>query len=609
MFTTSNMESSWRFPEELLKGLNNLREQNQLCDVIISVGGKSFHAHKTVLAATGDYFLAMFTSGFRESSDKKIKIDGSAAAFEILLNFAYTGKVMVSQVSACIYEVLEMACYMQFTKFVEICSSTIERLLLKDERNHKLSVGDVCKVMLLAEEHNDLQHLHEASLKYFEDHVECLKCLDVFLENAGMTLLQAFLSQENLGSEDDEKQVLELVINWLKHDWENRKKHSHQLLQKVRLGLVASEDIKELVSAEILSIPECLELVNQVLQVQALKKPRDILAIENPEIAATRSTITAPIVSNGRKFQFYAVNNENWFALDKLTPLPGKKAKYSMVVVDGILYAVGGESRKEFYSYQAGDNKWLQLPSMSKRLNKTTLVSLEGYIYAIGTISGSLFTGEPQIMMERYDINEVKWEDMKSPDSFENEPSISSVVFEGKIFVSSVMRMEDRDEDVDDDDEDMFDDSYYLVEDLMMYDPETDTWQVNHIGRRDELAESGESFLFVYNDQLYRILDENDISDHFLYVSLVILKSNIDGTMQMTLRKQDEGREFSLGETIFGIQQGAIVCISQGEELEPGTSCYFPEYYGYDSWFPNRELTSNPVWFTFDRKKLSSKYY
>ncbi|XP_072035238.1 kelch-like protein 38 [Amphiura filiformis] len=599
------MESSWTFPEELLKGLNNLREQNQLCDVIISVGGKSFHAHKTVLAATGDYFLAMFTSGFRESSDKKIKIDGSAAAFEILLNFAYTGKVMISQVSACIYEVLEMACYMQFTKFVEICSSTIRQLLFTAKCNPELSIGDVCRVMSLAEEHKDLQHLHEASLKYFEDHVEGLKSLDVFLENASMTSLQAFLSQENLGSEDDEKQVLELVINWLKHDWENRKKHSHQLLQKVRLGLVASEDIKELVTPEILGIPECLDLVNHVLQVQASKKPRDILAIENPEIAATRSTITAPIVSNRGDFHFYAVNNEDWIALDKLTPLPCKSAKYSMVVVDGILYAMGGESKKEFYSYQAGDNKWLQLPSMSKCLNKTTLVSLEGYIYAIGTIRRGMFTNRPKLMMERYDINGVKWEDMKSPGSFVNVLSISSVVFEGKIFVSSVMRMEDRDEDEEDED------SYYLLEDLMMYDPETDTWQVNDIGRRDELGDSGDPFLFVYNDQLYQILKENAMSDHYLYVSLVILKSNIDGTMQMTLGKQDEGSNFHLGDKIFGIQRGVGIVFypaySQEEDIEPGS--YFPELCGFSSEFLDEYVTSNPVWFTFDKKKLSSKYY
>ncbi|XP_072044625.1 kelch-like protein 25 [Amphiura filiformis] len=420
-----DMESSWKYPEELLKGLNNLREQNQLCDVIVSVGGKSFHAHKTVLAATGDYFLAMFTSGFRESSDKKIKIDGSAAAFEILLNFAYTGKVGNSQVSTCCYEVLEMACYMQFTRFVQTCSSSIKTLLMRDE--YKLSVCDVCKVMLLAEKHSNLKELHEASLKYLEDHVEGLKCLEVFLENTTMTFLQAFLSRENLGSEDDENHALELVINWLKHDWENRKKHSHQLLQKVRLGLVASEDIKELVSPEILGIPECLDLVNQVLQEQASKKPRDVLAFENPEIAATRSTIMAPIISRFGDFQFYAAEHKDWVNLDKFATLP-EFAKY-LIVADGLLYAVGNKAG--FYSYQAADNKWVQLPPMSHCHDNTTFLSLGGHIYSFAIIlEGPSATG--RIIMERYDINEKKWEVVKPPPGNLNTPILLQWYLRGR---------------------------------------------------------------------------------------------------------------------------------------------------------------------------------
>ena len=46
--------------------LNDMRKQNTFCDVIIHVGGKSFSAHKTVLAASCSYFMTMFTSGFKE---------------------------------------------------------------------------------------------------------------------------------------------------------------------------------------------------------------------------------------------------------------------------------------------------------------------------------------------------------------------------------------------------------------------------------------------------------------------------------------------------------------------------------------------------------------
>lgn len=43
------------------KVLNELRQQNQLCDVTIRVGNRDCVAHRAVLAATCPYFRGMFT--------------------------------------------------------------------------------------------------------------------------------------------------------------------------------------------------------------------------------------------------------------------------------------------------------------------------------------------------------------------------------------------------------------------------------------------------------------------------------------------------------------------------------------------------------------------
>ena len=74
-----------RYSETLLQGISNLKDQNELCDVTIKIGGRVFHAHKAILAATSDYFRAMFTSGFKETNEREIKIEGNAEAFKILL--------------------------------------------------------------------------------------------------------------------------------------------------------------------------------------------------------------------------------------------------------------------------------------------------------------------------------------------------------------------------------------------------------------------------------------------------------------------------------------------------------------------------------------------
>ena len=54
-----------------VSGFRELYENEQLFDVILSVGGKEFHGHKSLLAASSDYFRAMFTTELAEK-DKKV---------------------------------------------------------------------------------------------------------------------------------------------------------------------------------------------------------------------------------------------------------------------------------------------------------------------------------------------------------------------------------------------------------------------------------------------------------------------------------------------------------------------------------------------------------
>lgn len=56
----------------LLSRLNELRQKEKLCDVTILVNGSSIKAHRAVLAASSQYFNAMFTSQLSESSQNMV---------------------------------------------------------------------------------------------------------------------------------------------------------------------------------------------------------------------------------------------------------------------------------------------------------------------------------------------------------------------------------------------------------------------------------------------------------------------------------------------------------------------------------------------------------
>ena len=85
-------------------------------------------------------------------------------------------------------------------------------------------------------------------------------------------------------------------LSWLKYSWKKRQKFTLQLLQEVRLGLVAPDDLEQLIGPEIYAIPGCTELLNEVHILRDTVKSKYTLAAEVPDLFATRSTVTVHIL-------------------------------------------------------------------------------------------------------------------------------------------------------------------------------------------------------------------------------------------------------------------------------------------------------------------------
>ena len=54
--------------------MSELRQKQELCDIIISVDGRKFHAHKVVLAGCSPYLRAMFTNGMLETDKNTVSL-------------------------------------------------------------------------------------------------------------------------------------------------------------------------------------------------------------------------------------------------------------------------------------------------------------------------------------------------------------------------------------------------------------------------------------------------------------------------------------------------------------------------------------------------------
>ncbi|TFK06247.1 zona pellucida-like domain-containing protein 1 [Platysternon megacephalum] len=96
----------------LQNGLENLRLENSLTDVILCVDSMEFSCHRVVLAAASNYFRAMFCNDLKEKYEEKIIIQGvDAKTMQMLLDYTYTSQVLITKQN--VQKVLEAASLFQ----------------------------------------------------------------------------------------------------------------------------------------------------------------------------------------------------------------------------------------------------------------------------------------------------------------------------------------------------------------------------------------------------------------------------------------------------------------------------------------------------------------
>ncbi|XP_072027980.1 kelch-like ECH-associated protein 1 [Amphiura filiformis] len=254
-----------------------------------------FPAHKAVLCAASTYFSAMFTSGFQEASQSEINIKGSSAAFEQLLDFAYTGVIKMN--THLISDIISMASYMQFNKVVPLCSEFLN--VAYDEKLIRLP--DAFNVLNIATAH-ELPSFQKHAKKYLAKHLVEFSETSVFLKDASPEYVESVLIRKDLMQWAKEEQILRAVVAWLKQDWDNRRLYAETFLRLIRLGQVPLANLKQLMDADIQAIPECKEMIEEVEKCLALKETsKTLLSYQFPHLFASRGRWTS-----AERSQFFA---------------------------------------------------------------------------------------------------------------------------------------------------------------------------------------------------------------------------------------------------------------------------------------------------------------
>lgn len=110
----------------ILDKLRIQRENGRFCDVTFHVKGKEFKAHRNVLAACSPYFDSVLK--MHKIVKEQLTVScRSHEAFQLLLNYMYTGTVMIDRSN--VEELLRLANHFLILKLKNYCAEYLERYL------------------------------------------------------------------------------------------------------------------------------------------------------------------------------------------------------------------------------------------------------------------------------------------------------------------------------------------------------------------------------------------------------------------------------------------------------------------------------------------------
>ena len=251
--------------DHVLKGLDDLRNQELLCDVHLVAEGAKFPAHRVVLAAAApDYFQAMFTGGFQENKMSQITLnDTSSQGLKCVLDAIYTAELSFSEENVC--DVLAVASQLQLNEIVEY--------------SKKFLIGNIsaqnCLTFLAVAEKFDLQEVVGVCNKFVLENFDAVSQLPKFTDISKEQLCN-YLSDDRLKTCNGEIDVYRATLKWFETNGsvKGSDKDSSDLadlVQHVRFPLISNGTLSEeiLNNELILSNAQVKKMIREALQFQS----------------------------------------------------------------------------------------------------------------------------------------------------------------------------------------------------------------------------------------------------------------------------------------------------------------------------------------------------
>ncbi|KAH1017837.1 hypothetical protein HUJ05_008431 [Dendroctonus ponderosae] len=363
--------------KDVMKAMDMMRSHQMLTDVTLEVGAEHYNAHRVVLAAASPYFKAMFTGGLKECEMSRVKLQGiSPTAMHKLISFMYTGRIRVTENTVC--QLLAAATMLQVPNVIQACCDFLER---------QLDPSNAIGIAHFAEQHGCLE-LSKKANQYIERRFIQICREEEFLQLSANQLIQLIRKDEL--NVQDEKEVYNAVLKWIKYDEDTRNRKMEDILSAVRCQFLPPKFLNDQIQKcdVIKKTPACKEYLTKIFKDLTLHV-RTAVKERTPNIPRVIYVAGGYFKQSLDILEGFNIDDKTWIKLDRLiVPRSGLGCAF----LKGHFYAVGGRNNTPGNSYDSDWvdrynpilDEWMPCHPMSCPRNRVGVAVMDGLLYAVG---------------------------------------------------------------------------------------------------------------------------------------------------------------------------------------------------------------------------------
>uniref|UniRef100_H2XR86 BTB domain-containing protein n=1 Tax=Ciona intestinalis TaxID=7719 RepID=H2XR86_CIOIN len=398
---TKRRYSDPSLPSKMMKHFNDLRHHKKFVDVIVTSPSKKIRldCHSLVLSSGSNFFEPILSLGGDAECEFEVT-EVKEGVLEALVSFIYTGKVGVNNHN--VSKLMQGSDRMQLSEIIEGCAEYLETTTNAHNcvQHRSIAIDYKCN------------KLKETAMSCIAEHFsQVSRSTDFLLLSVG-GLIEVMTSNDlHLDAPlcEGEMSVFNAIRRWISHDEENINIIS-KVMSVVRFPLMNQQKLIDHVISDLLVMESdaLCGLVTRVISQKPFHAFDEPVYMRGNEYIITLGGSSPVSDITSEHVTVYDATHDRFH---ELTTLPETRALHCAVACDQYVFVVGGFDSyscivNNVHCFDLASGIWEDMPHLKIKRACFSLHVVSGFLYAVGGLTPNGYTSS----VERLDRSRKTWE-------------------------------------------------------------------------------------------------------------------------------------------------------------------------------------------------------